>query len=219
MPSVTLNEGVPLPLVDINGSITGASLKSLNLKLYLEGLFDISTGMMRETKDFTTSSPVFGNGIADQIMVSLKASSAPYNTLYNVTTANLKTDGTAMLYLPLNLNSSYYIVLSPRNGIETWSSIPITFSASAISYNFSDQAEKSYGSNTKPISDKYCLVSGDVNKDGFLDAMDLIHVDNASAGYQYGYLVTDLNGDGIVDDSDLEIVKSNVVNFVSVKRP
>ncbi|NTU99445.1 hypothetical protein HGA64_05600 [Candidatus Falkowbacteria bacterium] len=40
-------------------------------------------------------------------------------------------------------------------------------------------------------------------------------VDNDSANFATGYLVTDINGDNLVDLSDIGVVDTNNLNFVS----
>jgi len=48
----------------------------------------------------------------------------------------LKTDGTALMnFSSAILGNSYYIVVKHRNAMETWSKLPVTFSATT-SYDF-----------------------------------------------------------------------------------
>jgi hypothetical protein len=44
---------------------------------------------------------------------------------------------------------------------------------------------------------KWCLFSGDVNKDDLVDSGDPGIVDNDNANYVSGYTATDINGDGM----------------------
>lgn len=44
-------------------------------------------------------------------------------------------------------------------------------------------------------------------------------VDNAAADFQSGYLVTDVNGDGVVDTADLSLIENNSALFIGTLRP
>ena len=63
------------------------------------------------------------------------------------------------------------------------------------------------------------MFSGDVNQDGVIDAFDLITIDNAAANHSTGYLPEDINGDGAVNEADLNIAGSNASQFVTKKTP
>ena len=65
----------------------------------------------------------------------------------------------------------------------------------------------------------YCIYSGDVNQDGTVDGTDLQLIDNDSYAFVSGYVPTDVNGDDFVDGTDASIAGNNANNFVSVIRP
>jgi hypothetical protein len=44
-------------------------------------------------------------------------------------------------------------------------------------------------------------------------------VDNQTAQFGVGYMKEDLNGDGVIDGSDIAILDSNTLNFVSAILP
>lgn len=76
-----------------------------------------------------------------------------------------------------------------------------------------------FGDNLVRKGIKFCIYSGDVNQDGFIDAADLLIVDNDISNNVTGYVSADINGDEIVDGSDYVIVDNNASNSVSLIRP
>jgi hypothetical protein len=193
---------------------------TLNLKLILEGLFDESTGLMKQAMD-AGPAPQFGSGIADQLSVELHDEVSPHSTAYTFSNVDLHTDGTLTINtIPLEITGSYYIVIKHRNSIETWSSSAISFGAeNQANYDFSISASQAYGENQKLMSGVYVIYAGDVNQDGVVDAEDLISVDNDAAGFTAGYLNTDCNGDGMVDPSDLMLAGTNSDSFIEAVFP
>jgi photosystem II stability/assembly factor-like uncharacterized protein len=112
---------------------------------------------------------------------------------------------------------SYYIQISHRNTIETWSASPVSFPAS--SYDFTTSASQAYGSNMVLKGSKWCIYSGDVNKDGTVDGSDGSLIDNDAFNFISGYVNADLNGDYFVDGSDASVCDNNAFNFVGVISP
>ncbi len=120
-----------------NISITGTLLPTntaLNLKLYLQGLYQSAGTMV---------SPLYNAGLtsdptnADSVMIELHSAAAPYGLIASQQII-VKTNGTATASFPTALaGSSYYIVVKHRNSIETWSKNPVLFSSSgSTSVNF-----------------------------------------------------------------------------------
>ena len=193
-----------------NISITG-NAKTLNLTLYLEGLFNGST--MNKARNATGDQ--FPGNVADQITVELHNSTSPYALAGGPYTVNVNTDGTATATIPATLGASYYIVLKHRNSIETWNGTPLSFSAASVSYNFSAAAEQAYGNNLKLVSGKYVIYSGDVNQDGILDSGDMTPMDNDASNFVNGYIATDVNGDGVINSNDINLLDNNASLFVA----
>jgi hypothetical protein len=114
-------------------------------------------------------------------------------------------------------NGTYYIVLKHRNSIETWSKTGgmVFTKYSSMSYDFTNEATQAYGSNLLLKGTKWCIISGDVNQDGSVDALD------RSACWNdrnlSGYYATDLNGDGVVDALDRSIAWNN--RNLAVQKP
>ncbi|MBK7173702.1 MAG: dockerin type I repeat-containing protein [Bacteroidales bacterium] len=202
------------------GSFTGIQLdKSLSVSLFLEGLY-AGSGLMNKAQN--ASGDQFAGNTADQVEVELHSSvPGDYPTLiYSSGPVNLSTNGQIATTIPLNFGGSYYLSIRHRNSIETVSAIPVSFSGSSITYNFTDQSNKAYGNNLKQANDgSYLLYAGDVNQDGLIDADDMILMDNEAASFSEGYLVTDLNGDGVVNITDIDYADSNASSFISARKP
>ena len=120
-------------------------------------------------------------------------------------------------------DNTYYIEIDHFNSIQTWSKavgMYLTNDGTVYNYDFTSAGSQAYGNNLKLLSGKYCLYSGDINRDGFVNLADLLPVYNDGTGFLTGsFLVTDLNGDSIVDLSDVTVCNNNVINFVSVIQP
>jgi hypothetical protein len=204
--------------VTVTVTQAGAQNKVLNLKVYLEGLYN-GADAMRQAHDET--GPHFGAGIADHVRVELHSAIVPFGVAYTYNDANLNTDGTLSIgTIPLTETGSYYIVVKNRNHIETWSAAPVAFTgAGPFVYDFSTAASQAYGSNMKQMGTVYAVWAGDVTQDGHVDGSDMAAVDNASTLILKGYNAEDANGDGSVDGSDMAIIDNNSTAIISVKKP
>lgn len=186
------------------------------------GVFYYSNPVSMELTDFKVFVEGLFDGIkskSDTISVELRSSTSPYSS---VDQCNIVIDstgtGSGRFYNAQN-SVPYYIVVKPRNGIETWSSTVQTFSSGALNYDFTNASNKAYGNNLKLINGKWCVYSGDVNQDGVinLDDVNLIYIDNISG--INGSRITDLNNDNFTDITDLTICFINNVFGVNKKAP
>jgi hypothetical protein len=186
------------------------STKTLNLSVILEGLFNgIAMNPANDENGFH-----WGANIADHITVELH-NSTTYLTEATFSDQNLNTDGTCNVNIPAAYGNSYYIVIKHRNSIQTWSSLPVSFTGSAINYNFSNSLSNSYGDNIKEVATGvYAIYVGDVNQDEVVDLSDLVQMDTDLTAGTVAYIVYDLNGDGVVDLSDLVAIDQNITNGV-----
>ncbi len=192
--------------------------KTLNLTAFLEGLYPESGGSAM-SKARNASDEQYPGTTADIITVELRDAVSPFMLSGGPYTANLNTDGTALVTIPASLGASYYIVVKHRNSIQTWSANPVSFSGSTINYNFSTAANAAYGNNLKQKGPLFLIYSGDVNQDGIVNALDQSELETAAVGFVMGYLTTDVNGDGIVDAFDLILTDNNAAGFVMVRKP
>jgi M6 family metalloprotease-like protein len=189
--------------------------KSLDLKLFLEGLYNGTT--MNKARN--ASGYQFAGNVADQITVELHAATIPYSLVEGPFIVDLNTDGTAAVSIPSHLNASYYIVVKHRNNVETWSSMPVSFSGSSINYDYSSSASQAFGNNQKLIAGNYAFFTGDVNQDGVVDLSDMVMVDNDAVVFLEGYELTDINGDSIINSDDISFIENNASIFVKKVTP
>jgi len=104
----------------------------------------------------------------------------------------------------------YFIGVKTKNGIETWSKFGGESMTRGIVYNydFTTELSQAFGNNLKLIGTNYCLISGDVNQDGIINALDRAELVEQTG--MSGYLSGDLDGNGIVDEHDKNILISNL---------
>ena len=178
----------------------------LNLNMFIEGFYNQTSNSQ----------------IGDTILVLLKESISPYNTIDSVKSA-ISASGVTSLAFPKLTSGTYYVVLKHRNSIETWSANGVVMNQGiSVSYNFTDASTKAFGNNLKQIDSSpliYGMFSGDVNQDGIIEATDLSLIDNAAFNFVIGYVAMDLDGNDFVDASDAAIADNNAYNFVSKITP
>ena len=58
-----------------------------------------------------------------------------------------------------------------------------------------------------------------MNQDGLIDLADVIQISNAAGVFTTGYVPTDVNGNKIVDLTDMLIALNNSTKFVTKKTP
>lgn len=123
----------------------------------------------------------------------------------------LKTDGTALGYFSgASAATPYWLVVSGRNMVTTWSGSPITL-GSALTYDFTSSPSSAYLSNLLELENGvYGIISGDLSQDGTIDAADLGIADFDIYYGGGGYVVSDVTGDGTVDASDLGLIDYNI---------
>ncbi len=179
------------------------------------GITVIPEGFLQAASINTTRS-----NIKDKSKIFLRSSVSPYQV---VDTASVEIDSLTLSGACFFTNASsgnYYIAVTHRNSIETWSKNPVAFTAGDMtSYDFTTSSSKAYGNNLVLKFGKWCTYSGDVNQDGNIDVVDVSQVDNDVFNFVAGYVNTDVNGDNIDDANDLAIVDNNAFNFVSKITP
>ena len=164
----------------------------------------------------------FWNGttqVSDTIKCHLRSSVSPYSEIA-VSSAVLNNSGTGTFTFNTAPSGSYYLEITHRNSIETWSAAPQpVVQGGSYNYNFTTSASQAFGNNLILKSGRYCDYSGDVNQDGFVNLTDVITIFNASSVFTSGYTVTDVNGDNIVDLTDITYAYNNSTNFVQKITP
>ena len=194
--------------VDIHGNegIKSDSLQftfgqmQLNLTVLIQGFYDNVTGLT----------------VKDTVTVLLKNITTPFATIYSAKIF-LDSLGKGTIKLPDTIrNETYYVVVKHRNALETWStSRGFLFNKTINIYDFTSSSSQAYGNNMIQKGTKWCIISGDVDQDGSVGALD------RSACWNdrnlSGYYATDLDGDGSVGALDRSICWNN--RNLSVQKP
>jgi hypothetical protein len=189
-------------------AISGRTLEDklfIKVKLIPQGLFNTEKQCLnlRDSVTLCLASASSPNGLADSAVCSLDSATFIAEAFFSNTGAG-----------------RYYVVVKHRFSVETWSSDAVQFNAGdTVFYDFTTGVEKAFGNNLVLVGSKYCLFSGDVNQDGYVDPLDMSLIDMDSFNYATGRVVTDLNGDGYVDPLDLAIADENSYNYAGVERP
>ncbi len=154
------------------------------------------------------------SGSRKELVIELRESVVPYHV---AETKIAVQEGTGFITLDFtNVESTkpYYIVVRYSNGIETWSAQPQYFINGILNYDFTTDSAKAYGNNMVKVNGKWCVISGDINQDGKINAIDrgICWNDRGTAD-----VYSDLNGDGVVNENDRAILSGN--KFIEVKKP
>ncbi|MBK8550254.1 MAG: SBBP repeat-containing protein [Ignavibacteria bacterium] len=214
--------------LDINGNlyITGQSI-GLGTGAYHDDIVTIKYSeaySLNSTLNLTSIIEGFYNEdlntmVSDTVQIFLRSVTSPYSVVDSAKSVlDISGNGT-FDFSNTDVDTPYYIIVKHRNSIETWSSIGQSFTSNQLSYNFTENSDKAYGSNLVLKGNKYCIYSGDVNEDGYIDLSDVITINNDVIDFVTGYNLTDINGDNQSDLSDLITAYNNSLNFVSMKRP
>ena len=190
-------------LINTWEAVKMARTKILNLTLLAEGLYDAgSNSMISDTVCVYLRKSVSPFGVVDSAKGKLNSSGAATFTFNNAISGN-----------------SFYIQISHRNALETWSKTVQTFGTSALTYNFTTDSAKAYGNNLKKKGVRWTIYSGDVIKNGVIELADVLQIYNDASNFATGYINTDLNGDNAIDLDDILTAFNNSANFVSVSKP
>jgi hypothetical protein len=198
----------------VTGSEASGSV-NIDVHMYLEGLYLGAGKMTAAPYNFDFVTP---DNIADTIKIQLN-NAITFDSVY-AWIGVLDTSGMAYSSFPSSiLGDSFYVSVSHRNSLQTWSATPITIGISNT-YDFTDAASKAYGDNMIDLgSGVYGIYSGDINQDGSIDFLDYPDLDLSSLNGDLGYLVTDLNGDASVDFLDYPSIDVNSLNGIVIMRP
>lgn len=151
---------------------------------------------------------------ADSVTAELRAPEVPYQ-IVDRATRQLNTFGQAVYYFPnAEKNTPYSLRLLHRNSISVWSSLPVMVRDTIQDIDMT-QKPNVYGHNLNSDGEMY---SGDVNQDRIIDGTDYLQVDNDALEFRTGYAETDLNGDGVVDSGDIQVIESNVSKVIVEER-
>ncbi|MFZ4707280.1 MAG: hypothetical protein ACOYMF_14840 [Bacteroidales bacterium] len=194
---------------NVSGVLTveaAPTTKTLNVKLYLEGLY-AGAGVMNPSYD--EFGLHFAAGVADVVTLELRNSTTGVLE-YSLTDVDLSTSGDVTATVPASYSGDYYIYVKHRNSIATSSSNFVSFaSGSVISYDFTTSVSQAYGDNMKDMGGVFAIFCGDVDQDGGVGTLDLGLVDNQSAIAGAGYMPEDVDGDGGIGTLDMGLIDNN----------
>lgn len=167
----------------------------LDLKIIIEGYFNESENILNKR---------------DTVTAYLHNSVYPYQKMDSSKAVIDSTDFSGRFLFYNVPGGNYYIRINHKNILETWSSEGGVYLVRGItnSYDFTDSGNKSLGLRSKLIGTKYCLISGDVNQDGVINALDRASVVSAMGLTEYSN--NDLDGNGTVDSFDRDLLIENI---------
>lgn len=135
----------------------------------------------------------------------------------------LNSDGNVSFVLPSALNGgTYYLAISHRNSVSVWSANPVLLGVNA-NYNFT-LLQNCYNNGVSPPlkllpTGSYGLYAGDVNQDGGIDLSDLQIIENQLSANNVGYNNTDCDGNLLIDTADRQLAENNAASFIYYARP
>jgi len=160
------------------------------------------------------------HNLRDTLSAQLRNSTTPYGIASEVKSVIDSVTFLGNFNFPHVTPGNYYVAVFGRNSLETWSSGTISISNGAVAnYDFTTGYSAAYGGNLVNAGSEYCIFSGDVNNDNFIDIKDVGIIDVDVFNSVTGYVKSDLTGDYIVDIDDLSIVETNSYNFVTTVKP
>ena len=196
---------------DIHGNyspvaVTQRPSTTLNLTMLIEGFYNAGSNSQ----------------VSDTITVQLRNSTSPFAEV-DQAKGILASDGTIQLTFGNASSGNYYIRITHRNSIETWSSSFVSLtSGGSVSYDFTPASSQAFGNNMKQVDAtplKFGIFVGDQNQDGVVTLNDVLNVYNNSIGFVNGYVTSDMNGDNVTDLSDIVLTSNNAGLFAAVVRP
>ena len=207
----------PLAITEVGPTyLGGPSFSSVvNLKLILQGYYDADVQAMRPV--MLNQGEGSSDTDVDTITVELHDE---FGSMAASATGVLQTDGTITLnFTPVT--GDYYLVVSHRNTLTTSSASLVSFAAGvATNYDFSTAASQVYGDNQIEVAPGvFAMYTGDLNQDGYIDAVDYPLFDSDNLSGASGNYATDMNGDGYVDAVDYPIFDFNNLNGVTSYLP
>jgi hypothetical protein len=166
--------------------------------LIIEGLYDLWTNHL---------------SMRDTLNAYLRNTSSPYSIVDSTKAVLDSLVFVCALNFTHAATGTYYLVIKHRNSIETWSKeggLPFTEGTSII-YDFTNDSSKAFGNNMKKVAGKWCIYSGDVTQNYFIEFDDLLQVYNfyLLAIEEPGYYTEDVTGNGYVEYDDLVLVYNN----------
>ncbi len=187
-------------------AVTESPNITVNLTMFIEGFYNPASDMQ----------------VSDTIQAYLRNTVSPYGVVDNAI-STVTSGGISILKFSSAAGGTYYLVVTHRNSIETWSASGLILTpGSTVNYDLSTSSSQAYGNNmiqvdASPV--RFAVYSGDVNQDGVINAIDVGAIDNDAFNFSTGYINSDVTGNNVTDAADLAIADNNAFNYVSKVRP
>ena len=197
---------------------------TLSLKVFLDGYYQYGSNpasmVAARYLNLVEAGSASPGAVTDVDLITVQLRSATNTeTIVHTATPMLQKNGSAYCEFPLSaLGGSYYLVVDHKGSNPLWSANPITLTTSTT-YNFANNLESAYSDGDLSLAPMHTIVSGlygiwlgELNEDGYLDAVDYsdLELDIYASGYLGLYLLDgDFNGDTYVDASDFAVFDSN----------
>jgi hypothetical protein len=207
---------------------------TLYAKLFIEGYYTGSG----EMNNLGTGGCLYVTGLslfstdADYVTISLfNPNALPpifLNGFVESKTGILKTNGSIQVTFTNAVASAtqYWIRITHRNSVETWSKTPVEISATTAlqPYDFTNNQTQAYGNNLidvgSPFGDPpaWAIFSGDISdaettiigiQDDVIESQDYSDMESAVYYTYVGYVTEDITGDGIVESADYGLIENN----------
>ena len=191
------------------------------MKMYIQGFYNVGTGLMDVglagcLNILDGSDPMYSPNPADVDDVTISAMDAVTFLPIESKVGRLKTNGSITVSFsgPATAGTSYFLKLTHRNLVETWSKNPVLFT-SITSYDFTTASTQAYDDGFNyPMKEVapglWACFNGDIDQLGDVNSLDMTAVENDSNIGAFGYNLTDINGDGGSDVKTLPVVVLNV---------
>lgn len=187
----------------INSFLLNAQSTQLTVRGYSEGFYRPLTGTMAAVLD-----PLNQPLVCDSALVELidTVSFQSFLCLNGV----ISVDGYITVTLPSNINGNYYFVsLKFRNTFHLLSIDPVRINGTPVLVDLT--ASQSTCCNFDTTYNVVRSYSGDINNDGAIDGSDFLLLDPDIQNNVTGYVITDLNGDRMVDSLDFNILYNHIL--------
>jgi hypothetical protein len=197
---------------------------TLSLKVFLDGYYQYGSTpasmVAARYLNLVEAGSASPGAVTDVDLITVQLRSATNTeTIVHTVTPILQTNGNVQcVFPPAATGNSYYIVVDHKGSNPLWSANPITLTSSST-YDFTNNLGSAYSDGDPSLSPMHTIVSGlygiwlgELNEDGYLDAVDYsdLELDIYASGYLGLYLLdADLNGDTYVDASDFAVFDSN----------
>ncbi|MDI9337201.1 MAG: FG-GAP-like repeat-containing protein [Alphaproteobacteria bacterium] len=196
--------------------------RTLNLRLFIEGYYNGNNAMRSVLANaFSLGCTTCSNdsNYSDSIIVALIDNN---NVSRFERKIALDTNGYGSVLLDNNLTiDAYYLQISGRNFVTTYSANRLSTNFRIIKYDFTSGANQAFGSNLVRLENGFwSLYSGlliNTNIEITLD--DIIITKIGINNYLNGYVPADVNGDGIVTNDDVIIMNRNFKKIIQIISP